>query len=289
MKPARFAYTRPKTLDEALAVLAKYGSDASILAGGQSLMPMLNLRVAQPEILIDINDIPDLDTIAEHNNQIIVGGRVRHYDALHSRLLAASNSLLVHALPHVAHAAIRNRGTLGGSLALADPAAELPACAVCLDAQIAAVSQRGERHIPAFDFFQGVYATALEPDEMIARVAFPILDATWHVGFDEVARRSGDFAIAALALAVKVIDLRIVECRIAFAGVESHARRLSEVERALTGSLIADLPARAVGFEVLTNVLQPIEEGQYPPAYRRHLARALLDRLLTRICQRVHA
>jgi aerobic carbon-monoxide dehydrogenase medium subunit len=289
VKPARFAYARPQKLGEALALLTKYGSDASILAGGQSLMPMLNLRLATPAILIDINDIPNLGTIADCSNQLIVGGRVRHNDALHSPLLAASNSLLVHALPRVAHAAIRNRGTLGGSLALADPAAELPACAVCLGAEIVAVSERGERVIAASDFFHGLYATALEPDEMITRVAFPVLDASWHVGFDEVARRSGDFAIAALALAVKIVDRRIMECRIAFAGVENHPRRLSEVEMALTGSFVADVPLRAAAYEILTNVLEPLEEGQYPAAYRRHLARVLLDRLLTRICQRVHA
>lgn len=288
MKPARFAYARPETLGEALALLTKYGSDAAILAGGQSLMPMLNLRMAKPAILIDINEIPGLDTIADCGNRIIVGGRVRHNDALHSPLLAASNSLLVDALRRVAHAAIRNRGTLGGSLALADPAAELPACAVCLGAEIEAVSQRGERVISASDFFQGLYATALEPDEMITRVAFPFLDADWHVGFDEVSRRSGDFAIAALALAVKIVDHRIIECRIAFAGVENHARRLPEVEMALTGSLIADLPVRGAASEILTNVLEPLEEGQYPAAYRCHLARALLNRLLARICERVH-
>jgi carbon-monoxide dehydrogenase medium subunit len=288
VKPARFAYARPETLGEALALLTKYGSDAAILAGGQSLMPMLNLRMAKPAILIDINDIPGLDTIADCGNRIIVGGRVRHNDALHSPLLAASNSLLVDALRRVAHAAIRNRGTLGGSLALADPAAELPACAVCLGAEIEAVSQRGERVISASDFFQGLYATALEPDEMITRVAFPFLDADWHVGFDEVSRRSGDFAIAALALAVKIVDHRIIECRIAFAGVENHARRLPEVEMALTGSLIADLPVRGAASEILANVLEPLEEGQYPAAYRCHLARVLLNRLLARICERVH-
>src|ERR1700721_650044 len=173
-------------------------------------MPLLNLRMATPAILIDINDIPDLDTIADCNNQIILGGRVRHNDALHSPLLAASNSLLVQALARVAHAAIRNRGTLGGSLALADPAAELPACAVCLGAEIAVVSERGERVIPASDFFQGLYAAARETGEMITRVAFPFLDAPWHVGFDEVAGRSGDFAMAALALAVKVVDRLIL-------------------------------------------------------------------------------
>jgi aerobic carbon-monoxide dehydrogenase medium subunit len=288
VKPARFAYARPETLGEALALLTKYGSDAAILAGGQSLMPMLNLRMAKPAILIDINEIPGLDTIADCDNRIIVGGRVRHNNALRSPLLAASNSLLVDALRRVAHPAIRNRGTLGGSLALADPAAELPACAVCLGAEIEAVSQRGERVISASDFFHGLYATALEPDEMITRVAFPFLDATWHVGFDEVVRRSGDFAIAALALAVKIVDHRIIECRIAFAGVENHARRLPEVEMALTGSLIADLPVRGAASEILANVLEPLEEGQYPAAYRCHLARVLLNRLLARICERVH-
>jgi carbon-monoxide dehydrogenase medium subunit len=286
MKPARFAYARPETLAEALALLSKHGSDASILAGGQSLMPMLNLRMARPAILIDINQIPNLDIIAQTDNQIVVGGRVRHVEALNSPLLAASNSLLVHALPHVAHAAIRNRGTLGGSLALADPAAELPACATCLDAEIVAVSERGERVIPASDFFQGLYATALEQDELIVRVGFPLLDATWHVDFDEVARRGGDFAIAALALAVKVVDRRIAECRIAFAGVETHPRRLSQVEDALMGSLLGDVSVRSAAYDALLEVLEPLEEGQYPTAYRRQLARVLLDRVLTRLCKR---
>jgi aerobic carbon-monoxide dehydrogenase medium subunit len=251
-------------------------------------MPMLNLRMAQPAILIDINQIPNLDIIAQTNNQISVGGRVRHIEALNSPLLAASNSLLVRALPHVAHAAIRNRGTLGGSLALADPAAELPACVTCLDAEIVVVSERGERVIPASGFFKGLYATALEPDELIVRVGFPLLDASWHVDFDEVARRGGDFAIAALALAVKVVDRRIAECRITFAGVEAHPRRLSQVEGALTGSLLADVSVRAAAYDVLMETLEPLEEGQYPTAYRRQLARVLLDRLLTRLCKRGH-
>jgi carbon-monoxide dehydrogenase medium subunit len=252
-------------------------------------MPMLNLRMAQPTILIDINGIPDLDAIALSKDQIIVGGRVRHNEALISRVLASSNSLLSRALPHVAHAAIRNRGTLGGSLALADPAAELPACAVCLDADIVAVSVRGERIIAAREFFQGLYATALEPDELIERVAFPLLDGTWHVDFAEIARRSGDFAIAALALAVRILNHRIVECRIAFAGVETHPRRLKAVEDALIGTLLSDSSARESAHAILAKVLEPLEEGQYPAAYRRQLARVLLDRLLTRLCKEVAA
>jgi carbon-monoxide dehydrogenase medium subunit len=286
LKPARFAYARPQTLAEALALLATHGSDAAILAGGQSLMPMLNLRMSQPAILIDINAVPDLGVIVLSDRQLVIGGRARHNDVLHSPLLAASGSLLAQALPYVAHAAIRNRGTLGGSLALADPAAELPACATCLEAKIVTVSARGERVIPASDFFQGLYTTALEQDELIHRVVFPVLDASWNVEFDEVARRRGDFAITALALAVKVDDHRIAECRIAFSGIETCSRRLPSVEAALTGSLLTDLSARAAAFDSLSHSLEPLEEGEYPGSYRRQLARVLLDRLLTRICER---
>jgi aerobic carbon-monoxide dehydrogenase medium subunit len=289
VKPARFAYARPQTLAEALVLLATHGSDASILAGGQSLMPMLNLRMSQPAILVDINSIPDLALITMRDGQLAIGGRARHNDVMHSALLPSSNSLLKRALPYVAHAAIRNRGTLGGSLALADPAAELPACATCLDARIVAVSMRGERVIPASDFFQGLYTTALEQDELIHRVEFPLLDTNWHVEFDEVARRRGDFAIAGLALAVKLDNRRIAECRIVFAGVEAFPRRIAPVEAALTGSLLTDLSARAEAFEILAQTLDPLEEGEYPAAYRRHLARVLLNRLLTRICEREQA
>jgi carbon-monoxide dehydrogenase medium subunit len=289
VKPARLAYARPQTLAEALVLLATHGSDASILAGGQSLIPMLNLRMSQPVILVDINSIPDLALITMRDGQLAIGGRARHNEVMHSALLPSSNSLLKRALPYVAHAAIRNRGTLGGSLALSDPAAELPACATCLDARIVAVSMRGERVIPASDFFQGLYTTALEQDELIHRVEFPLLDTNWHVEFDEVARRRGDFAIAGLALAVKLDSRRIAECRIVFAGVEAFPRRIAPVEAALTGSLLTDLSARAEAFEILAQTLDPLEEGEYPSVYRRHLARVLLNRLLTRICEREQA
>jgi carbon-monoxide dehydrogenase medium subunit len=275
-------------LTDALYLLARHGADASILAGGQSLMPMLNLRMSQPAILIDINAIPGIEAIDQRDDRIVIGGRARHNDVLRSQLLADSNSLLVRALPYVAHAAIRNRGTLGGSLALADPAAEMAACAVCLDADIVAVSVRGERVLPASSFFEGLYTTALAPDELIHRVTYPVLDASWRVEFDEVARRHGDFTMAALALCVKVVSGRIADCRIVFGGIEACPRRITLAENALIGSLLTDLPARAAAANILDQSLSPLEEGEYPPAYRRQLARVLLNRLLARICEQGH-
>jgi aerobic carbon-monoxide dehydrogenase medium subunit len=283
MKPARFAYARPQTLHEAVDLLHRHGSDAAILAGGQSLMPLLNLRMAQPAILIDINAIPGMANIERQGDRIVIGGRARHTDVLHAPLLIEADSLLVQAMPYVAHAAIRNRGTLGGSLALADPAAEMAACAVCLDADIVAVSSRGERIIPAAQFFEGLYSTALAPDELICRVGYPVLDASWRVAFDEIARRRGDFAMAALALGAQVVAGRIADCRIAFGGIETHSRRMTSVEAALIGQSVADPAARAAAADILDRSLSPLEGGEYSPAYRRQLARVLLDRLLTRI------
>jgi carbon-monoxide dehydrogenase medium subunit len=285
VKPARFDYARPQTLAEALDLLARHGEDGSILAGGQSLVPMLNLRMSQPAILIDINAIAGMDAIQSHGDCTVIGGRARHADVLHSPLLAKTASLLVRAMPFVAHAAIRNRGTLGGSLALADPAAEMPACAVCLDAGIVALSVRGERLIPAGQFFDGLYSTLLEPDELIHRVTYPVLDESWRVEFDEVARRRGDYALAALALCVRLNDDRITECRIVFAGVEAYPRRITQVENALIGTAANDFSARAAAVEILRQALFPVESGEYPSAYRLHLAQVLLARLLDRIGQ----
>ena len=285
MKPARFEYSRPLNLADALDLLARHGTDASILAGGQSLMPMLNLRMSQPAILIDINAIAGLDAIERRGDRIVIGGRARHNDVLHSPLLAETNSLLLRAMPFVAHAAIRNRGTLGGSLALADPAAEMPVCAVAVDADIVAVSVRGERLIPASDFFHGLYSTALEPDELIHRISYPVRDASWRVEFDEVSRRHGDFALAALALCVKVEGDLIADCRIVFGGIEDHPRRVTDAENALIGFPLADARARAAAGDSLDQTLSPLEGGEYSPAYRLQLARSLLNRMLARISE----
>jgi carbon-monoxide dehydrogenase medium subunit len=271
MKPARFGYARPDTLGGALAILAEQGAEAAILAGGQSLMPMLNLRMARPVLLLDINRIPGLDTITLSGGVLVIGARARHAEVLASPLVRQAAPLLAQALAHVAHPAIRNRGTLGGSLALADPAAEMPACVTCLGATIIAASARGERRIAAEDLFLGVYATALEPDELILRVEIPAIAPGWTHAFQEVSRRHGDYAMAGLALATRREASRILEARIALCGVESATRRQTEAEAALVSQ----------GVEAACDALASLDAmggAEVTAAHRIHLARVLLRR-----------
>ena len=285
MKPARFQYARPETLDEALALLAEHGSEAAMLAGGQSLMPMLNLRLAAPSIVIDINRIPGLDRIARTADGLVLGARVRHNDVLRSTEVRAAAPLLPMALAHVAHEAIRNRGTLGGSLALADPAAELPACAVCLDATITVTSAAGERAVAASDFFEALYTTALQPGELLTAVTIPARDASWRFAFDEVARRHGDFALAAVAVAARVENERIADCRIVFTGIEPTSRRIAAAVACLTGAELASGVAAAEAVAALARELEPMETSDYPIAYKLHLAGVLLERAFGKVAQ----
>jgi aerobic carbon-monoxide dehydrogenase medium subunit len=282
MKPAPFSYLRPGTLDEALTMLAQHGDDAAVLAGGQSLMPMLNLRVARPAQIIDIKRLPGLEQIVLDDGRIVIGALARHASVKDSALVRQHTPLLAMAFDHVAHAAIRNRGTFGGSLALADPAAELPACAVCLGAQIVVASKDGERKIAADAFFQGIYTTALASGELILRVEVPVLPE-WRWDFDEVARRRGDFAIAGLALGIRLDGGIIAECRVVFCGVESAPRRLKAVEEALAGSQARDATTVRAALKVLERALEPLESHEYPPFYRRRVAGVLLERGLARL------
>jgi len=283
MKPARFEYACPQSLAEALDLLDKHKSNAAVLAGGQSLVPILNLRMAKPATIIDINRIPDLDTISSNVRQVSIGARARHNDVLRSPHVRLHLPLLAQALEHVAHEAIRNRGTLGGSLALADPAAELPACTVCLDAEIIVRSNRGERNIAASDFFRGIYSTALEEDEIITRIDFPIEDSFWRFRFDEIARRQGDFAIAGLAFAAKCDQAIVTECRIVFAGVEESPRRIPELEDIFIGANVADNENIQRAKAAVADVIEPLTGGELSPAYRLHLVRELLARVVNDI------
>lgn len=283
MKPAKFEYQQAGSIEHAVSILSKYGSDATVLAGGQSLMPMMNLRMARPAVLLDINRIDGLNKIAVSDAGLTIGSRARHNEVLRSADVAALTPLISVTMPFVAHEAIRNRGTLGGSLALADPSAEMPACAVCLGATIKAVSERGVREIPADDFFDGLYSTTLDPDELILEICYPRFEAGWRFAFDEISRRHGDFAIAALALGTKISDDRIVEARVVFSGVESHPRRLMEVERKLADLRFDDALRDEVVRGLLEGVLEPLEDSQYLPAYRMQLARTLLGDLLGRV------
>jgi len=268
MKPARFDYARPATLAEALALLAQ--PEAAVLAGGQSLMPMMNLRVARPALLVDINRLP-LGEITLAGGTLRIGALARHAEVLASPLVAQAAPLLPQALAQVAHAAIRNRGTLGGSLSLADPAAELPACMQALDATFVVASARGERRIPAGDFFHGLYSTALASDEMLLAAELPAAAPGWRFAFQEVARRHGDFAMAGVALALGPGAARVALC-----GVEAGQRRQPAAEAALA----AGDPATAIAALASTDAM---DSPELSAAHRRHLAQVLLRRALAQL------
>src|SRR5882724_4679146 len=200
MKAPRFAYARPVSIAEALALLQKHGDDARVLAGGQSLVPMLNFRVASPGVLVDINRIEGLSGIKVTKNHVRIGALTRHVELERSADIAKHLPLVSSAMPHIAHPAIRNRGTLGGSCALADPAAELPACALALGATFVVAGKKGERRVAAGDFFKGLYATALKAGELLVAVEFPLSKPGDASAFGELARRHGDYAMVGVAV-----------------------------------------------------------------------------------------
>ncbi|MCG6122568.1 MAG: FAD binding domain-containing protein [Microvirga sp.] len=283
MKPAPFVYAAPRSLDEALALLAEYSDEAQILAGGQSLAPMLNLRLAAPEILIDVNRIPGLGAIEERPEGLLVGALTRQNALLDHVANARDWSLLAQAIPHVAHRGIRNRGTIGGSLALADPASEAPACALALDATIRLASLRGEREVPAADFFLGVYETAREPDEMIVSVFYPRPAPGWIFDFDETARRKGDYAMAGLAAGAVVEAGRVRDVRLVFFAVGEKPARAEAAERALIGADPADPGAREAAAAAAREEIEIMPGGDCGADYKRHLSGILLKRALARI------
>ena len=199
MKAPRFAYARPASVAEALALLDKHKDDARVLAGGQSLVPMLNFRVAAPKVLVDINRIASLSGIKVTKSHVRIGALTRHVELERSPEIAKHLPLVAAAMPHIAHPAIRNRGTFGGSCALADPAAELPACALALGATFVVAGKKGERRVAAGDFFKGLYATALKAGELLVAAEFPLSRPGTRSAFGELARRHGDYAMVGMA------------------------------------------------------------------------------------------
>jgi carbon-monoxide dehydrogenase medium subunit len=280
MKPAPFEYHRPTSLAEAFALLDEYGEDGRVLAGGQSLVPTLNMRLATPRAVIDINRLPGLDGIDVTPDGLVIGALARHEAVEHSPLVREHAPLITAAMPYVGHTAIRTRGTFGGSLALADPAAELPACVVALGATIRVRSGRGERSIAAAEFFRGVYTTALEPGEIITAVTVKPA-AGWRSEFDELARRHGDFALAGLAAHARVEQGVWREARLVFFGVGTGPVRASAAEAALVGRR-TDAAVLASAAAALDTDLDPPADIHGPPALRLHLARVLLTRVVTR-------
>lgn len=282
MKPVPFAYHRPASLEEALALLERYGPDSRVLAGGQSLVPALNMRLAAPAALIDINRLPGLDGISLEPGGLVIGALVRHGVVEDSALVARHAPLIAQAMPHVGHRAIRTRGTVGGSVALADPAAELPACLIALDAMVRVAGRGSRRDIPAQRFFRGIYTTDLAPGEIVTAVVVPPIGPGWSSRFAELARRHGDFALVGLAAHCRVDGGVIKEARLAFCGVGPAPVRAVRAEAVLSGRRL-DPDVVAEAGSALDADLDPPGDVHGSPALRRHLARVLLARTVAQI------
>ena len=258
MKLPPVDYEAPATVSEALELLAEYFDEASVLAGGQSLIPLLALRLARPAVLIDINGIDELSGVLAADGRVAIGAMTREYVAEESTTIADTVPLLAAALPLIGHEAIRSRGTIGGSLAHADPAAELPAVALALDAEFVVRSKSGERVIPAAEWFEGYLTTSRRPDELLVEVRFPTAGPGTGISFQEVARRHGDFAIVGLAASLTLSGGAISEARLAFAGISDVPVRAPEAENLLVG----ERPSAALFDEAARRATDDID----PPA-----------------------
>ncbi len=274
MKPPPFDYRRPTSLSETLDLLSQHGDDAKILAGGQSLLPMMSLRVARPEMLIDVGRVSELDTITEVDGAIAIGALVRHRAVETSDLVRRTVPVLHQAMPHVGHRAIRTRGTLCGSIAHADPAAEAPAVCLATGATMVAASTSGEREIAAADFFDGFLTTALRPDELLREVRFPTATANHGCAVLELSRRHGDYAIAGLACTLAVTDGSITSAALAFLGLGSTPVRVGDAEAVLVGNPPGD-EVFAEAAAVTSSSVSPGSDMHATAAYRRHVAATL--------------
>src|SRR5207245_3023686 len=282
MKPAPFDYFAPGTVDEALALLAEHGHEAKPLAGGQSLIPAMNFRLARPQVLVDLNLVAALSYIRANGSGLAIGAMTRQRAVERSDLVARAAPLLAEAMPSIAHPQIRNRGTVGGSLAHADPAAELPSVALATGATMVVRSERGDRTIPAAEFFQGPFMTALGPEELLVEVRFPVRDGS-RTAFLELARRSGDFALAGVA-AVVTLDgsERVAEVGLAGLGVGATPIRLAGAEAALVGRTLSE-EAIAAASAAASAEVRPMADVHADEEYRRHLVGVLLGRALRQI------
>ena len=277
MKLPPIEYEAPKTVSEAVDLLAEHQDEASVLAGGQSLIPLLALRLARPAVLIDINGIDELCGVSAADDRVVIGAMTRDYVAEESETIADAVPLLAAALPMVGHEAIRSRGTIGGSLAHADPAAELPALARALDAELVVCGQSGERVVPAAEWFEGYLTTSRRPDELLTQVRFPAAERGTGISFQEVARRHGDFAIVGLAASLTLSGGAISDARLAFAGISDVPVRATGAEDFLVGEepspeLFDEAALRATGD------LNPPADLHGSSDYRRKAAAALVRR-----------
>ena len=286
VKNPPFTYHRPESLDEALALLAEYGDDAKILAGGQSLLPVMALRLGHPEHLIDINRIPGLDSITVSDG-VTIGALVRHVQAERSPELITAAPLIHAAMPYIGHRAIRSQGTVCGSIAHADPAAEMPAVCLAVDAVMVATSATGVREIPAANFGDGYLTTALEPNEILTEARFPAWSPTAAGTVVEVARRHGDYALVGLACMVDAPDGTISAASLSFFGVDNMAIRIADAEASLIGKAVDDETAYAAAAEIVRNTIEPAADVHATSNYRRHLAGVLTRKGLAEAAARI--
>jgi aerobic carbon-monoxide dehydrogenase medium subunit len=284
MKASAFAYARATSVANALELLASHGEKARVLSGGQSLIPAMNLRLVSPELIVDIGELKELRGIAVMGETLVIGALTRHADLLKSSHIVKCAPLLAAAVAHVAHPAIRNRGTIGGSLAQADPASELPACMLALDATIVVRGPGGERRIAAADFFTGIYETKLAPQDLLVAVEVPVARKGSANFFEEFARRHGDYAIVGLAAQAVLHGDGFADLRLGYFAVGDRpvlakaAGKLIGV--AITPALLAEASA------ALSDELDPDEDQQATPAMRRHLAKVLLARCVATLLNR---
>jgi len=277
LKPAPFAYAKARSVAHAVELLA--ADEARVLAGGQSLLATLNMRLSQPALLVDINGIGGLDGIARKDGQIEIGALVRHAQAERSAEIARHAPLIAAAMPHIGHPAIRNRGTVGGSIAFADPAAELPACLIALGGEVDLAGPDGQRTVKADDFFKGLFDTALTARDVLTAIRVPAAGSDSRFGFGELARRHGDYAMVGLAASARASGARLNEVRLAYFGVGSTPQRARQAEAALAGG---ELEAAVAA---LDTDLSPPDDVQASGAVKRHLAGVLLRRVARQLME----
>jgi CO/xanthine dehydrogenase FAD-binding subunit len=281
VKPAPFVYHRPRGLDAALALMSEYGEEAKPLAGGQSLIPAMNFRLATPTVLVDLNEVAELAYITRGAGHVAIGGMTRQRVIERSEMVASHAPLVVETMPHVAHPAIRNRGTLGGSLAHADPAAELPAVMLALNAEFGLGRQGGTRRVKASEFFVGLFSTAMQPGELLTEVTIPDAPDRSGFAFREISRRHGDFALVGVAANVQMDARgRCASARIALLSVGDRPVLADRASRVLVGQKPTPDAIRAAAEAAATHDIDPPADIHASARYRRQLAGVLTRRAL---------
>ena len=279
MKPSPFAYAKAKSLDHAIELLARPDGEARLLAGGQSLIATLNMRLSAPKLLIDLNGIGRLAGVTVKNGAVEIGALTRHADVERSADIARHAPLIALAMPHIGHAAIRNRGTFGGSVAFADPAAELPACLLALGGEVDIAGLNGKRTVKADDFFKGLFETALGPNDVLTAIRIPAATKDSRAGFAEFARRHGDYAMVGLAASAQAKGKGLCEVRLAYFGVGNTPLRAKKAEAALAGGNIDE------AVKALATDLAPSDDVQATGATKKHLTGVLLRRVATQLME----